>query len=47
MTKRIQWTETVSCRNCGKMGKVTFSGAAGDDYLMGVRDRVERGFSGL
>ena len=47
LTNRVKWTETVSCPSCGKMGKITFSGPAGDDYLRDGRDRVERGFSGF
>jgi hypothetical protein len=43
MTNRVQWTETVSCLGCGKMGKVTLSGASGADDC----DRVERGMSGF
>ena len=43
MTNRVQWTETVSCLGCGKMGKITFSGLSGGEG----RDRVERGMSGF
>jgi hypothetical protein len=42
MTNRDQWTETVSCPSCGKMGKITFSGPSG-----GGSERVERGMSGF
>jgi uncharacterized protein CbrC (UPF0167 family) len=42
MTNRDQWTETVSCPSCSKMGEITFSGPSG-----GGRDRVERGMSGF
>jgi hypothetical protein len=43
MTKRVQWTETVTCPGCGKMGNVKFSGGGGGDGC----DRVERGMSGF
>jgi hypothetical protein len=44
---RAKWTETISCRSCGKMGTVTFSGPAGDGYHGGGMDSVERGCSGF
>jgi hypothetical protein len=47
MDRRVQWTENVTCPGCGKTGKITFSGQAGDAYLNGVRDRVEQGCAGF
>lgn len=42
-TNRIQWTETVYCLGCGKMGKITLSRME----VAEGRDRVERGMSGF
>jgi hypothetical protein len=42
MTDRVQWTETVTCPTCGKMGKIAFSGLVG-----GGPDHIERGTSGF
>lgn len=44
---RIQWTENLTCPGCGKMGKVTFSGGAGLEYLKGEKERVEKGCAGF
>lgn len=44
---RIQWTENLTCPGCGKMGKVTLSGAKDPNSSPGERDRVEQGCAGF
>jgi hypothetical protein len=42
MTGRDQWTETLKCPQCGKMGSVDLSQANGQAYHDGDQDvRVE------
>jgi hypothetical protein len=42
MTSRDQWTETLRCSQCGKMGSVDLSQASGPAYHDGDQDvRVE------